>query len=96
VIPDLLEKHQSKFSWEPIAEKIEQPKLSEEIGEFLEEVAEAYFEYDDETLERMICGEKPWLEARGNIPRDESCHAIISEESMKQYYSTRVKEETSV
>jgi uncharacterized phage-associated protein len=96
VIPDLLEKYQSQFSWEPIAEKIEQPKVSEEIGEFLQEVAEAYFEYDDETLERMTCSEMPWLEARGNIPRDESCHTIISQESMKQYYSARVKEETSV
>lgn len=96
VIPDLLEKYQSQFSWEPIAKTIEQPKLSEEIREFMEEVAEAYFEYDDETLERMICGEMPWLEVRGDLPRDASCHAIISQESMKQYYSTRVKEETSV
>ncbi|MCC3440188.1 MULTISPECIES: type II toxin-antitoxin system antitoxin SocA domain-containing protein [unclassified Microcoleus] len=96
VIPDLLEKYQSQFSWEPIVERIERPKLSEEIGEFLEEVADAYLEYDDETLERMICGEMPWLEARGDLPRDESCHGIISQESMKQYYSGRVKEETSV
>ena len=96
VIPDLLERYTSQFSWEPIAEKIEQPKLSEEIGEFLEEVADAYFEYDDETLERMTCSEMPWLEARGHLPRDESCHAIISQESMKKYYSARVKEETSV
>lgn len=96
VIPDLLEKYQSQFSWEPIADKIEQPKLSEEIREFIEEVADAYFEYDDETLEGMTCSEMPWLEARGNIPRDESCHTIISQESMKQYYSACVKEETSV
>ncbi|XZN91525.1 MAG: Panacea domain-containing protein [Microcoleus sp.] len=96
VIPDLLEEYQSQFSWEPIAKKIEEPKLSEEIGEFMEQVVDAYFEYDDETLERMICGEMPWLEARGNLPRDESCHTIISQESMKQYYSACVKEETSV
>jgi uncharacterized phage-associated protein len=96
VIPDLLEKYQSQFSWEPIVERIDRPKLSEEIGEFLEEVADAYLEYDDETLERMICGEMAWLEARGDLPRDESCHGIISQESMKKYYSGRVKEETSV
>jgi uncharacterized phage-associated protein len=96
VIPNLLEKYQGKFSWEPIAEQIESPKLSEEICEFLEEVAEAYFPYDDESLERMICSEMPWREARGNLPRDESCHAIISQESMKKYYSANVKEETSI
>jgi uncharacterized phage-associated protein len=95
VIPDLLEKYQSQFSWEPISEKVEQPKLPEQIGEFLAEVAEAYFKFDDETLERMICSEMPWLEARGNIPRDESCHTIISQESMKKYYSARVKAETN-
>ena len=89
VIPDLLEKYQRQFSWEPITEKIEQPKLPQKVGQFLEEVAEAYFEYDDETLERMICSEMPWLEARGNVPRDESCHGIISHESMKKYYSGR-------
>jgi uncharacterized phage-associated protein len=96
VIPDLLEKYQSQFSWEPISEKVEQPKLPEQIGEFLAEVAEAYFKFDDETLERMICSEMPWLEARGDVPRDESCHVIISQESMKKYYSARVKAETSV
>ena len=96
VIPDLLEKYQRQFSWEPILEKVEQPKLPEQIGEFLAEVAEAYFKFDDETLERMICSEMPWLEARGDLLRDESCHAIISQESMKKYYSARVKEETSV
>lgn len=96
VIPDLLEKYQRQFSWEPILEKVEQPKLPEQIGEFLAEVAESYFKYDDETLERMICSEMPWLEARGDLLRDESCHAIISQESMKKYYSARVKEETSV
>ncbi|HEY9298642.1 MAG TPA: type II toxin-antitoxin system antitoxin SocA domain-containing protein [Phormidium sp.] len=96
VIPDLLDKYQCQFSWESITEKVEPPKLPQKIGEFIEEVAEAYFEYDDETLERMICSEMPWLEARGDLPRDESCHAIISQESMKKYYSARVKEETSV
>lgn len=96
VIPALLEQYTNQFSWEPLAENIEQPKLPNRIWEFLEEVAEAYFEYDDETLERMICSETPWLEARGDLPRDESCHAIISQESMKKYYSARVKEETSV
>ena len=89
VIPDLLEKYQCQFSWEPITEKIEQSKLPQEIGEFIEEVADAYFEYDDETLEQMICSEMPWLEARGNVPRDESCHGIIPHESMKKYYSGR-------
>lgn len=96
VIPDLLEKYQREFSWEPIIEKIEKPQVSQQIGEFIAEVAEAYFQYDDETLERIVCSEMPWLEARGNLPRDESCHAIISQESMKKYYSARVKEETSV
>ena len=96
VIPDLLEKYQRQFSWEPILEKVEQPKLPQKIGQFIEEVAQAYFEYDDETLERMICSEMPWLEARGDLLRDESCHAIISQESMKKYYSARVKAETSV
>ncbi|MEG4167267.1 MULTISPECIES: type II toxin-antitoxin system antitoxin SocA domain-containing protein [unclassified Microcoleus] len=89
VIPDLLEKYQRQFSWEPITEKIEQPKLPQKIGEFIEEVADAYFEYDDATLERMICSEKPWQEARGDLPRDESCEGIISHESMKKYYGGR-------
>jgi uncharacterized phage-associated protein len=96
VIPDLLEKYQRQFSWEPIIEQIEKPKIPQQIGEFIAEVAEAYFQYDDETLERIVCSEMPWLEARGKLPRDESCHAIISQESMKKYYSARVKEETSV
>ncbi|MCU0544022.1 MAG: DUF4065 domain-containing protein [Oscillatoriaceae cyanobacterium Prado104] len=96
VVPALLEQYTSQFSWEAISEKVDRPQLPEQIEEFLEEVAEAYFEYDDETLERLICSEMPWLEARGDLPRDEFCHTIISQESMKKYYSARVKEETSV
>jgi hypothetical protein len=44
-------------------------------------------------LELMVRREDPWIKARGELPKDEPSHAIISKESMKEYYKTRVIEE---
>ncbi len=41
----------------------------------------------------MVRREDPWINARGGLPRDESCRAIITKESMREFYKTRVIEE---
>jgi hypothetical protein len=38
----------------------------------------------------MVRREDPWIKARGELPRDEPCHAILSKELKKEYYKTRV------
>lgn len=37
--------------------------------------------------------EEPWIHARGNISLDEPSNAIISKESMREYFKHRVVKE---
>jgi hypothetical protein len=43
----------------------------------------------------MTHREKPWLDARGGIPIDKPSHAIISHESMKQYFKSLAAQQES-
>lgn len=93
VIPELYQQY-IDFGWKPILKDVEQPNFPEEIQKFLQEVTEVYFGCDAFELERMTHHEDPWVKARGNIPMDEPSSAIITKESMKDYYQTRVAEES--
>ncbi|MTJ06889.1 Panacea domain-containing protein [Anabaena sp. UHCC 0204] len=91
VIPKLYEQYK-QFAWMPILKEVEKPNFSNEINEFLEQVTEIYFGCDTFELEQMIHREDPWINARGNLPMDSPCNAIISKESMREYYKQRAAE----
>ncbi|MBW4615554.1 MAG: DUF4065 domain-containing protein [Desmonostoc vinosum HA7617-LM4] len=90
VIPDLYQKYKH-FGWQPILEDAK-PKLPQNIQEFLGEVAQEYFACDAYELEKMTHAEAPWNLARGNIPADAPCNAVIKKEWIKEYYGSRVEE----
>jgi uncharacterized phage-associated protein len=89
VIPSLYAKYK-KFGWKPILEEVEKPEFHEELQNFLDEVTEEYFMLDAFELEMMVHRETPWIESRGGLPIDEPSHAIISQQSMKDYFKARV------
>lgn len=91
VIPELYQKYKN-FGWQPILKNVN-PQLSENIKEFLDEVAQEYFACDAYELEQMTHVEAPWNLARGNLPPDAPSNAIIKKEWMKEYYGSRVEEE---
>ncbi|WP_347242384.1 type II toxin-antitoxin system antitoxin SocA domain-containing protein [Fischerella sp. FACHB-380] len=91
VIPELYQKYKN-FGWQPILKDVN-PQLSENIKEFLDEVAQEYFACDAYELEQMTHVEAPWNLARGNLPPDAPSNAIIKKEWMKEYYGSRVEEE---
>lgn len=41
----------------------------------------------------MVPREDPWINARGELPKDEPSHAIITKDSMREFYKNRVIEE---
>lgn len=88
VIPALFDEYKS-FQWKPILKDVKQADFPEEVSEFLEEVSEVYFFRDAFELEMMVHREDPWIKARGSLPIAEHSDAIISKESMKQYYKSR-------
>lgn len=92
VIPELYDKYKSN-KWRPIEEETKPPNLSVEVEEFLKEVVEAYFDRDAYELELMTHLEEPWINARGDISIDTPSNQVISKESMKIYYQSRVQEQ---
>lgn len=93
VIPTMYQKYKI-FGWKPILEDVSEPEIPEQTIKFLDEVAQEYFACDAYELERMTHIEAPWIEALKGQPVDAPCNEIISKESMKRYYSSRVEEKT--
>jgi uncharacterized phage-associated protein len=52
------------------------------------EVMDVYGKYTATELERLTHQEKPWRDARGSLPLDEPSRAVISLETMREYYSS--------
>ncbi|WP_377476636.1 MAG: DUF4065 domain-containing protein [Microcoleus anatoxicus] len=92
-IPALFYAYQEQFDFKPILKEVEKPEFSKEVQEFLDELSDDYFFRDAYELELMVRREDPWINARGNLPKYEPSHAIITKESMKTFYKTRVIEE---
>lgn len=90
VIPELYQQYK-QFGWRPIDKEVE-PKLPEDVREFLKEVADEYFACDAYELEQMTHLESPWIQARGNLPVDAQSNEVIHKEWMKEYYGSRVQE----
>lgn len=64
------------------------PNINEESINLLNEVFSIYGNKSASYLEKLTHSEEPWKEARGNIDEFERCTNIISNETIKQYYSS--------
>lgn len=76
----------------PFPETFDLNDYTEEEREFLDDIWNVYGKYDAKYLERLTHREKPWKEARGNLPEGARCDHVISEETMKEYYSELLEE----
>ncbi len=78
----------------PIAEDIKlaevKKKMADDDFKFLEMVAKVYMKYAAYELEMMTHKEAPWVEARGDIPVDVRSTNVISKESMRSYYKSKL------
>lgn len=86
VCPPLYSKFKH-YRWNPIAADLGEIKLPDDIEQHLIEVYDVYDGYSAYQLEQMTHAESPWLEARGDLPIDESSEAVISKSSMQSFYS---------
>jgi len=74
------------YKWSPITQEIAKPELADDIAEFLDEIVDVFGCETAVALELMTHREKPWLEARGDLPPTEPSSAVINKETMKQFY----------
>jgi uncharacterized phage-associated protein len=76
----------SDYQWRPILEEVERPALSEAIENHLNEILDVFGSETAVALELMTHKEKPWREARGDLPPHEPSTARISKTTMRDYY----------
>ena len=58
----------------------------DEVNAHVENVLETYGKFSGAQLEEITHGEDPWRKARGELAPHEPCDAIITKESMREFY----------
>jgi uncharacterized phage-associated protein len=82
------------FSGKPIPAKAALSAPSEidaDVKDYLDEVWEVYSQYSAAKLEHMTHEEAPWIEARKGIMLGMPSQEVISENTMRDYYSQRMQ-----
>jgi uncharacterized phage-associated protein len=74
------------FQWKPLVVDVVRPAVAPEVAEHLLDIIEAFGIESAVSLELMTHREKPWLEARGNLPSDAPSSARISKDTMRAFY----------
>lgn len=78
-----------KYQWRPINEELTNPSCIHD--DFLEQIVSAYGRFDGAALSTMTHRETPWLSARGDLDEFQGSKAIISKESLKKFFSAKLK-----
>lgn len=88
VCPDLWREYRG-YSYNPIPapEEFDGNIFNETQLDTLNEVWDAYGQFDARYLERLTHSETPWINARGSFPPGAACDNPITNESMVEYYS---------
>lgn len=81
----LYDKYKS-YGWKSIP-KTTKPDLNFELEEFLDIILNTYKEFDGDQLENMTHNETPWIEARGGLEPEKPSNNIISDKTIKLFYS---------
>ncbi|MCK8664872.1 DUF4065 domain-containing protein [Pseudomonas azerbaijanoccidens] len=87
VIPSLYVEYKD-YGWKSISKEF--PSDPIELDEFISkevcDIVAAYGRFDGAALSTMTHREKPWLEARGNLPEDQGSRETITKKTMKAYF----------
>ncbi len=88
VVPSVFREYK-RYAWRPITENVE-AQTTADVKFHLTEVIGVYGEFDATKLERMTHREGPWKETRGTLSPDEPSNRVITQESIKKYFSARL------
>lgn len=92
VVPSLYQRFRT-YRWEPIPLNPAPPvSLPANVQTHLKEIMDVFGGFSAYELERMTHEESPWLNARGDLPMDESSNAVISHKDMSSYYKKLIPE----
>lgn len=88
VVYDLYDKYK-EYKWHQITEEIEESDQT--IFEYITDVVSAYGRYDGAALSTMTHRESPWLDARGDLDESQGSIAIITKDSMRDFFSAKLR-----
>lgn len=88
VVTELYHKYKH-FQWKQISDDIDPPQLNSLV--FLKDIVLAYGRYDGAALSTMTHREQPWIEARGDLGELEGSTEIISKDSLRSYFASRLR-----
>lgn len=77
------------FKWRQIDCDVSEPKLPQ--LDLIENVVAAYGRYDGAALSTMTHREKPWIDARGDLPESSGSNEVISKDSMKRFFTSKLQ-----
>jgi uncharacterized phage-associated protein len=80
--------HYKHFRWNPITDEIAPGQLTDGEKAVVDEVLAVFGTDSPYELERRTHSEPPWLAARGTIPMDQESTAVISLDSMTEYFGS--------
>lgn len=89
VVYDLYTKYKH-FQWRQISEEIDGSGEGP-MTDFLRDIVSAYGRFDGAALSTMTHRETPWLNARGDLDESEGSVAFISKDSIKEYFTSKLK-----
>ncbi|MDM8559281.1 type II toxin-antitoxin system antitoxin SocA domain-containing protein [Candidatus Parabeggiatoa sp. HSG14] len=88
VIYDLYDKFRD-YRWCQITEEVGESDSA--LLEYITDIVSAYGRYDGAALSTMTHRESPWLDARGDLDESQGSTAIITKESMRDFFSAKLR-----
>lgn len=88
VCPVLFRAHQGKYQIHADDIEGDSTALNADQKDTIDRVLSHYGSWDPYELREQTHGEKPWKDARGELPEGVPSTAVISKESMGEYYGS--------
>lgn len=82
------------WAWQPITGNPVSPKFSAALNTHLHQVMRQYGPMTAYQLELLTHREHPWRDARKNLPANAPSNAIISHQSMRDFYRSQLHGKT--
>jgi uncharacterized phage-associated protein len=90
VAPRLYAYHRGRFSVSPTEIKAEEPLLAADEVTSIDGVLGFYGQYSAMELSNLTHAERPWADARGDLPVGARCETPITQAAMAEYYGSLV------
>ncbi len=90
VVPEIFQRYRH-HRWNPIDMPTTDAVVADPYAKHIDAVLKVYGKYTADQLERLSHTEKPWLDARGDLPASAPSNAEITVRSMREFFARKAK-----